>query len=140
MAQLLTQLVFLLVIFHYSMATDILNPNQSLHDGETLVSAKEIFALGFFSPGGSKNRYVGIWYNKLQGRPIVWVANRQSPISGTNGSLELNVNGILSINSMVFLPMPPMSLNNPVAQLLDDDNFVIREANSSKFTLLSSWA
>ncbi|KAM0951476.1 putative S-locus glycoprotein [Dioscorea sansibarensis] len=138
MAQLFTQLVFLLVIFHYSIATDTLNPNQYLHDGQILVSAKETFALGFFSPGGSKNRYVGIWFNKL--RPggetatIVWVANRRNPLSaGTNGSLELNVNGTLTINSMMFLPMPTVTLTNPVAQLLDDGNFVIREANSSEF-------
>ncbi|KAH7660853.1 S-receptor-like serine/threonine-protein kinase protein [Dioscorea alata] len=135
MAQLLSQLVFLLAIFHYSIATDTLNPNQSLHDGQILVSAKETFALGFFSPGGSKNRYVGIWYNKLprSQTTIVWVANRQSPLSDTNGSLELNGNGTLTINSMIFLPMPTVTLTNPVAQLLDDANFVIREANSSEF-------
>ncbi|KAM0951481.1 putative non-specific serine/threonine protein kinase [Dioscorea sansibarensis] len=137
MAELLSQLVFLFVIFNYSVATDLLNPNQSLHDGKILVSAKETFALGFFSPGGSKNRYVGIWYNKLrpagQTTTIVWVANRSGPLSGTNGSLELHPNGTLTINSMIFLPMPTVALTKPVAQLLDDGNFVIREANSSEF-------
>ncbi|XP_039139718.1 G-type lectin S-receptor-like serine/threonine-protein kinase At4g27290 isoform X2 [Dioscorea cayenensis subsp. rotundata] len=136
MTQLVTQLVFLLVIFHYSIATDTLNPNQPLRDDQALISGKEIFALGFFSPGRSKNRYVGIWYNKLQPagqKTIVWVANRRSPLSGTNGSLELNGNGSLTINSMIFLPMPMVALTNPVAQLLDDGNFVIREANSSEF-------
>ncbi|KAH7660805.1 S-receptor-like serine/threonine-protein kinase protein [Dioscorea alata] len=34
---------------------------------------------------------------------------------------------------MMFLPMPSVTLSNPVAQLLDDGNFVIREANSSEF-------
>ncbi|KAH7660846.1 S-receptor-like serine/threonine-protein kinase protein [Dioscorea alata] len=136
MARLGTQLVFFLVIFHASIATDTLNPNQPLHDGQTLVSAKETFALGFFSPGESKNRYVGIWYHKLPGgqaTTVVWVANRRGPLSGNNGSLELNVNGTLTINSMMFLPMPTVALTNPVAQLLDDGNFVIREANSSEF-------
>ncbi|KAM0951473.1 putative protein kinase RLK-Pelle-DLSV family [Dioscorea sansibarensis] len=137
MAELLSRVVSFFVIFHYSIATNTLNPNQSLHDGQILVSAKETFALGFFRPSGSKNRYLGIWYNKL--RPggqttVVWVANRRSPLSaGTNGSLELNVNGTLTINSRVFLPMPTVTLTNPVAQVLDDGNFVIREANSSEF-------
>ncbi|KAH7650875.1 Non-specific serine/threonine protein kinase protein [Dioscorea alata] len=136
MAQLVRQLVFLLVIFHYSIAADTLNPNQPLRDGQTIVSAKETFALGFFSPGRSKNRYVGIWYNKLQPggqKIIVWVANRRSPLSGTNGSLELNGNGSLTINSMMFLPMPMVTLTNPVTQVLDDGNFVIKEANGSEF-------
>ncbi|KAM0951474.1 putative protein kinase RLK-Pelle-DLSV family [Dioscorea sansibarensis] len=138
MAHLVTQLVLLLVIFHYSTATDTLNPNWSLNDGQILVSAKETFALGFFSPGRSKNRYVGIWYNKLrpggQTKTIVWVANRRSPLSADiNGSLELNVNGTLTINSVIFLSMPSVALTNPVAQLLDDGNFVVREANSSEF-------
>ncbi|KAH7660806.1 S-receptor-like serine/threonine-protein kinase protein [Dioscorea alata] len=137
MVQLLTQLVFLLVICNYSIATDTLNPNQSLQDGQILVSAKATFALGFFSTGGSsKNRYVGIWYNKLRPegqKTIVWVANRRSPLSATNGSLVLNDNGTLTISSMMFLPMPSVTLSNPVAQLLDDGNFVIRDANSSEF-------
>ncbi|KAH7660829.1 alpha-D-mannose-specific plant lectins domain-containing protein [Dioscorea alata] len=136
MAQLVTGLIFLSVIFGYSNAADTLSSNQPLRDGQTLVSAKETFALSFFSPGRSKNRYVGIWYNKLPGgqtTTVVWVANRSSPLSGTNGSLELNGNGTLTINSMIFLPMPSVTLDNPVAQLLDDGNFVIREANSCEF-------
>ncbi|KAH7662268.1 Non-specific protein-tyrosine kinase protein [Dioscorea alata] len=134
MAQFLTQLfVFLFVIFHYSIAIDTLYPNQSFQDGQTLVSAKETFALGFFSPGRSKNRYVGIWYNKLQEHTVVWVANRGSPLASTNGTMELNSHGTLTINSMLFLPMPSVNLTNPVAQLLDNGNFVIREANSSEY-------
>ncbi|KAH7660807.1 Non-specific serine/threonine protein kinase protein, partial [Dioscorea alata] len=75
-----------------------------------------------------------IWCNKLQPagqKTIVWVANRRSPLLATNGSLELNDNGTLTISSMMFLPMPLVTLSNPVAQLLDDCNFVIREANNS---------
>ena len=34
---------------------------------------------------------------------------------------------------MIFLPMLTVTLTNPVAQLLDDGNFVIREAKSSEF-------
>ncbi|KAJ0983560.1 hypothetical protein J5N97_011815 [Dioscorea zingiberensis] len=133
MKQLLTH-VFLFTLFHHSFATDTLKPNEYLLDGKTLVSAKGTFALGFFSPGDSKNRYVGIWYNKLPVQTVVWVANRLSPIAATNGTLQLNGQGVLTINSKIVFQGPSeIRLNNPVAQLLDDGNLVVKEANSSEF-------
>ncbi|MFS7957703.1 putative non-specific serine/threonine protein kinase [Helianthus anomalus] len=42
---------------------DTIFPNQTLKDGDTIVSAGEIFELGFFSPGNSSMRY-------LHGPPI----------------------------------------------------------------------
>ncbi|KAJ0983514.1 hypothetical protein J5N97_011769 [Dioscorea zingiberensis] len=133
MPKLLTH-VFLFTLFHHSFATDTLKPNEYLLDGKTLVSAKGTFALGFFSRGDSKNRYVGIWYNKLPVQTVVWVANRLSPIAATNGTLQLNGQGVLTINSKIVFPGPSViRLNNPVAQLLDDGNLVVKDANSSEF-------
>ncbi|CAN0903975.1 G-type lectin S-receptor-like serine/threonine-protein kinase At2g19130 [Linum grandiflorum] len=37
--------------------------------------------MGFFSPGNSSNHYIGIWYNQIPLQTIVWVANREAPIS-----------------------------------------------------------
>lgn len=50
--------------FVYSMAVDTIRPNQTLKDGETVVSAGGEFELGFFRSGSSSNRYLGIWYKK----------------------------------------------------------------------------
>lgn len=61
-------------------STDTITPDQTIRDGETLISAGEIFALGFFSPGKSKNRYVGIWYNKIPNTTVVWTANIENPL------------------------------------------------------------
>ncbi|CAL4947094.1 unnamed protein product [Urochloa decumbens] len=36
--------------------------NQSISDGQTLVSTSKKFVLGFFTPGASRHRYVGVWY------------------------------------------------------------------------------
>ncbi|KAK2975346.1 hypothetical protein RJ640_009700 [Escallonia rubra] len=48
--------------------------------------------MGFFSPGNSKNRYMGIWYKEtLPVRTVVWVANRKTPLTDVSGmKLEKN--------------------------------------------------
>ncbi|CAL5393145.1 unnamed protein product [Camellia sinensis] len=62
-------------------AVNTISTTQSVKDGDTIVSIGGSFALRFFSPGSSKNRYVGIWYNKISNdsRTVVWVANRETP-------------------------------------------------------------
>lgn len=41
----------------------------------------EAFELGIFSPGSTKNHYLGIWYKKISVKTIVWVANRLNCIN-----------------------------------------------------------
>ncbi|CAL9124515.1 unnamed protein product, partial [Musa acuminata var. zebrina] len=103
-------------------------------DGQPLISERGIFALGFFSPNGSDSRYIGIWYHKISVQTVVWVANRQRPVTGSHGSLSVAANGTLIItgeNSTVVWSSPPLALSDPVAQLLDDGNFVVREADAN---------
>ena len=69
---------------YYSSAADTLTPTQSIRNGSTLVSSGQSFELGFFSPGNSKNRYFGIWY-KQNPETVTRVANRNNPITGSNG-------------------------------------------------------
>ncbi|KAM3342241.1 hypothetical protein P3S68_027207 [Capsicum galapagoense] len=54
--------------------------NQSIAEGETVVSSGGTFKLGFFSPSGSSKRYVGIWYKQIlpHVQTVVWVANRET--------------------------------------------------------------
>ncbi|KAL6271609.1 hypothetical protein ACE6H2_028520 [Prunus campanulata] len=63
-----------------SIAFVSIKPNQPMRDGDVLLSSNKIFALGFFSPANSRNRYVGVWYKKVPNQTIVWVANRDNPI------------------------------------------------------------
>ena len=70
--------------------TDIIFQNQSISDGQTLVSMGKEFVLGFFSPGASSNRYVGIWHNNVSERRAVWVANRNNPFQDTSGILKFD--------------------------------------------------
>ncbi|KAG1347812.1 Serine/threonine-protein kinase [Cocos nucifera] len=114
-----------------SIGGDTLTPAQPLADGQELISIGERFILGFFSPIQTNNRYIGIWY-KVSPPTIVWVANRQHPISECNGSLSITANGTLIItdqNSKTIWSSGSSGPANPVAQLLDDGNFIVKEAN-----------
>uniref|UniRef100_A0A7N2LK54 Bulb-type lectin domain-containing protein n=1 Tax=Quercus lobata TaxID=97700 RepID=A0A7N2LK54_QUELO len=67
-------------------ATDSITQSQTVNEGRTLVSAGGSFELGFFSPGNSTNRYLGIWYKNIPVTTVVWVANRSIPIKDLSGS------------------------------------------------------
>ncbi|XP_052210680.1 G-type lectin S-receptor-like serine/threonine-protein kinase RKS1 isoform X6 [Diospyros lotus] len=90
---------FLFLFFRFCTSIDTLTSSQAIKDGDLLVSTGETFALEFFSPGNSGNRYVGIWYKKILGQTIVWVANRNNPIKDTTGVLSINKDGDLVIYS-----------------------------------------
>ncbi|MED6161705.1 hypothetical protein PIB30_063235 [Stylosanthes scabra] len=111
-----------------------------MSDGDTLVSADETFALGFFSPGTSKNRYVGIWYNKDPTKAIVWVANREKPLTHSSGVLKVNSTGILvlldSNNTLIWSSNTTRSAQHPVAKLLNSGNFVVQDDSNSNSDFL----
>ncbi|MBA0705539.1 hypothetical protein Golax_017730, partial [Gossypium laxum] len=109
---------------------------QSIKDGETLVSAGGSFELGFFGPKNSKSRYVGIWYKKVSTGTVVWVANRETPVSDASGVLSINHNGILSImnrtKGIVWSSNTSRNASEEtIAQLLDSGNFVVKDRNDS---------
>ncbi|XLU68273.1 hypothetical protein S245_027326 [Arachis hypogaea] len=118
-----------------SIARDTIDRVQFLRDnGETIVSADETFALGFFSPGTSKNRYVGIWYNKVPKQSNVWVANRNKPLTNLSGVLKVIDNGILVLldrnnNNVTIWSSNTTSsaTQDPIAKLLNSGNLVVRE-------------
>ncbi|KAK9212457.1 hypothetical protein WN943_001839 [Citrus x changshan-huyou] len=82
-----------------SFTSDTITSFQSLSDGRTLVSKEGSFELGFFSPGSSKNRYVGIWYKNMPVKTVVWVANRINHINDSSGLLVVNKTGNLVLTS-----------------------------------------
>ncbi|XP_048441508.1 G-type lectin S-receptor-like serine/threonine-protein kinase At4g27290 isoform X2 [Pyrus x bretschneideri] len=115
-----------------SLAVDGITPSQSVLDGTTLVSSDGSFELGFFSPGSSKNRYLGIWFKNVPVRTVVWVANRCNPINDSSGVLMINSTGnlvLLSQNSsVVWSPSLVKQAQNATVELLDSGNLVLRDA------------
>uniref|UniRef100_A0A453D3A6 non-specific serine/threonine protein kinase n=1 Tax=Aegilops tauschii subsp. strangulata TaxID=200361 RepID=A0A453D3A6_AEGTS len=67
---------------------DQLTDAKPLSAGDMLVSKGGDFALGFFSPNSSNTSlYLGIWYNSIPGRTVVWTANRDYPIAATSSPM-----------------------------------------------------
>ncbi|XP_022716019.1 G-type lectin S-receptor-like serine/threonine-protein kinase B120 [Durio zibethinus] len=115
-------------------AVDIIRRGQTVRDGgNTLISGDEKFELGFFSPENSTVRFVGIWY-KIDVKAVVWVANKDSPISGRSGILRIGVDGNLVVldgnNSLVWSSNVSGLSNNTAAILLDTGNFVLSSNDS----------
>ena len=107
-------------ILRISISVDTMTVNQIIRDGDTITSPGGSFELGFFSPDNSKNRYLGIWYKKMATGTVVWVANRQIPLTNSSGVLKLTDQGILVIldaNDTTFWSSnSSQSSKNPNAQ------------------------
>lgn len=126
-----------------SIATSsMINVSQSISDGQTLVSQAGVFELGFFSPGKSQRRYLGIWFKYIPEQKVVWVANRARPINNTLGKLTMNSAGnlVLSQNdSVVWQTASDKQAWNPVAELLDSGNLVIRNEGEETDSEAYKW-
>ncbi|XP_050247247.1 G-type lectin S-receptor-like serine/threonine-protein kinase At4g27290 isoform X2 [Quercus robur] len=126
---------FFLFYFLFSHAADNITQSQTLSDieGTTLVSKDGGFVLGFFSPGDSTNRYLGIWYTNISIKTVVWVANRRNPITNSSGVLMVNSSGslvLLNQNSTVaWSANSTKEAGNSIVQLLDSGNLVLRKDN-----------
>ncbi|XP_073102066.1 G-type lectin S-receptor-like serine/threonine-protein kinase At4g27290 [Elaeis guineensis] len=117
-------------LFSASNGRDIITPDQAMENGEALVSAGGTFKLGFFSPSGSTNRYLGIWYNNIPMQTVVWVANRNSPVTNFPAVLNLTADGNLALHdntSNVIWLTNTSNVSDPTVQLLDSGNLVLTD-------------
>ncbi|GLT51481.1 hypothetical protein SLA2020_248880 [Shorea laevis] len=118
-----------LIFLKASTAIDSISASEPLPDGKTLISNDEGFELGFFSPGSSGNRYLGIWYKNIPVSTVVWVANRVNPINDSSGMLVVTTTGdvqLLSQNiTVVWSGNSTTAAQNPVLQLLNSGNLVL---------------
>jgi hypothetical protein len=136
-----TSLLLSLLVFRFCISLDTISPNETIKDGDILVSKGETFALGFFSPRNSGRHYVGIWYNKVPEQTVVWVANRDNPLNDTSGVLSINSHGNLVLNSKnrstpIWSTNASVSStnNSMAAQLLDSGNLVLVVRDSQRVT------
>ncbi|KAK4439267.1 G-type lectin S-receptor-like serine/threonine-protein kinase [Sesamum alatum] len=122
--------------FKLSIAIDSISPNQALLDnGTTLVSGNGTFELGFFSPWSSDNRYLGIWFRKVPEQTVVWVANKNDPITDLSGSLAITPSGNIIItrnqsNIAWTANSPSRTVSSPILKLLDNGNLVLMNSTA----------
>ncbi|OMO64997.1 S-locus glycoprotein [Corchorus olitorius] len=120
-------------------AIDTIPPNQILRDnGQTLVSAGGQFELGFFSPLNSNNRYIGIWFKTIPQQTVYWVANRDNPLTDSSGVLMITATGNVTIlrnqaSSPVWSSNSSTTSNNPILQLLDTGNLIVKDGDSENY-------
>nr|XP_011461990.1 PREDICTED: G-type lectin S-receptor-like serine/threonine-protein kinase At1g11410 [Fragaria vesca subsp. vesca] len=129
-------LLLTFLLLQCSNSSDNITPNKPITDGVVLVSSGKIFALGFFSPGNSSKRFVGVWYNNVPNQTVVWVANRNRPLNDTSGLLAVHGNGGLVIYGKdrgTPIWSANVTLNPPgnfLAKILDTGNLVLHDNTS----------
>ncbi|GMN61226.1 hypothetical protein TIFTF001_030317 [Ficus carica] len=97
----LLQCLFLKI--HLAIGADTISANQSLCGDQTIVSTSGIFILGFFAPGTSSNYYLGMWYKDVTPQTVVWVADREKPVSDRFSSqLRVSHGNLVLFNESKF--------------------------------------
>lgn len=100
--------------------------------------------LGFFTPGNSKNYYIGIWYKKVQEPTIVWVANRETPLPDKSSQLKISEDGNLVLLNQTNIPVwsansSSITSNSTVAVLQDNGNLVLSDGSNSSAVIWQSF-
>ncbi|KAF2303700.1 hypothetical protein GH714_021351 [Hevea brasiliensis] len=136
--KLFLQSFLLFLHFTSSSSLDTITINQTIEDGNFLISEGNNFVLGFFSPGYLGHRYLGIWYHKVREQTVVWVANRNNPINGSTGVLSIDRLGNLILYSnhnqeVVWSTNVSVEVTDAcVAQLLDSGNLILVQDRSKR--------
>ncbi|XBH59007.1 hypothetical protein VPH35_080331 [Triticum aestivum] len=138
--------ILLLLSWPFSLVPLCASHNQLvagklLFPGSVLVYQDGVFALGFFSPSDStkNHHYVGIRYDDILERTVVWVSNRAAPITTNLSSANLVVascsNIVLSDSNghVLWTTNNNISVNSiSVEAVLDNTgNFILRSLADS---------
>jgi hypothetical protein len=99
---------------HFCLGADTISANQSLSGDQTIVSEGGNFVLGFFKPGNASIYYIGMWYStsKVSTQTIVWVANRDRPVSDISSSVLRISDGNLVLFNEFQIPVWSTNLNS----------------------------
>ncbi|KEH22744.1 putative protein kinase RLK-Pelle-DLSV family [Medicago truncatula] len=128
----LFSVLFLLCCYllQVGIAIEAITSSQFIKDPGTLLSKDGNFTFGFFSPKNSTNRYVGIWWKSQSS--IIWVANRNKPLSDSNGIVTISEDGNLVVlngqKQVIWSSNLSNTTSHTTAQLSDYGNLVLLES------------
>ncbi|KAK4439263.1 G-type lectin S-receptor-like serine/threonine-protein kinase [Sesamum alatum] len=128
--------IFLIPSLGSCLETDTITGSLIIEDPDTIVSSRMVYRLGFFSPGNTTNRYMGIW-NDVSQTSIVWVANRDKPlVNDSSGIITVSEDGNLvlmnQLKEILWSSNLTNSSRNTSAQLLDSGNLVMRDNSNGR--------
>ncbi|KAG5551166.1 hypothetical protein RHGRI_009557 [Rhododendron griersonianum] len=133
--------VFLLILLIFSFflfanaLTDTILQGQSLTTSTSITSSGKEFVLGFFSPGNENSTtssYLGIWYKRASKKTVVWVANRDNPLTDSTAVLTIAADGnlVIVVGRVSYMLSNISSSGNTSATLLDSGNLVLNDRRS----------
>ncbi|GLJ44806.1 hypothetical protein SUGI_0942390 [Cryptomeria japonica] len=122
-------------------AGDSLSLGSSLAGNQTLISKNGTFELGFFSPNGSNNWYIGIWFANVLEKTIVWVANRETPARNKSGVLKLSRQGKLKLFDSEGASIWSVNISSKASRavILDSGNFLMLGDDNKADTVWQSF-
>ncbi|GLJ51266.1 hypothetical protein SUGI_1090470 [Cryptomeria japonica] len=139
--------ITVIIAAHYcsSLAVDggdTLFLGASLTGNQTLNSKNGTFALGFFSPKGTENWYIGIWHAPISQNVILWVANRENPVRNKPGILKFSRDGHLRLFDKKGLSVwsTDSDQKGSRAVLTESGNFIMLETHNESAIVWESFA
>lgn len=144
-ARIAMRIIFQMAMFvltQLAQAKDTLQQGDKIHDYDRLKSFKDLFELGFFSIDVPAHRYLGIWFGGITTeQTVVWVANKESPITDTSGYLTIDITHGTSLmvsdqmgnNITLFSDfIAGNASKNLTLKLLDSGNLVLRDEHTGQ--------
>ncbi|XP_051128578.1 G-type lectin S-receptor-like serine/threonine-protein kinase At1g11330 [Andrographis paniculata] len=112
------------------LKTDTISAGVSIKDPDTIVSPGNVFKLGFFSPAGTGNRYLGVFY-AVSEKTVIWVANRGRPLTDSSGTAAISGEGNFVLfdgkNETLWSTNATDSPANATLQILDTGSLVLKD-------------
>ncbi|KAH6829013.1 hypothetical protein C2S53_011930 [Perilla frutescens var. hirtella] len=135
--------IFLRFLLCWSLETDTITSSLVMKDPDSIVSQKQVFKLGFFSPNNTTNRYLGVFY-AVSEETVVWVANRDRPLNDSSGAVTISKDGNLLLinarNETIWSTNATSSpMMNTTLQILDTGNLLLRN-NATGNTIWESFS
>ncbi|KAL6651965.1 hypothetical protein ACP70R_010890 [Stipagrostis hirtigluma subsp. patula] len=132
-------LLLLPFLVPFCVSNDQIAPAKPLSfPNDKLISSNGVFALGFFSLTNSTTArfYVGIWYNNIPERTVVWVANRDNPITNPlSATLAVTQQSDLILSDhegrIYWTTTNNITTITGGVVLLNEGNLVIRSSNGT---------